>query len=353
MAFNYLQPPGVPGKSGPYGGINPQGGLPPVPGVPGQSGQYGGINPGGMYSGGLPPVPGTPGQSGQYGGINPGGGVPLDLSIPWTVSQPGKAAEPATPRGLHDRPTIYGLGGGAGGPQTIGDPAQGYTADNYRQWYTQTYGTQPTDAHMADLGVAVGPAAGPNGNFSADQWAQGQQFGQQSQQSFFPEFDAPTYEAGPAYSAPDPFSYEAFQAPSAEQAMQDPGFQFGLQQGIGALMGSKAAQGLARTGATGKALVDYGQQAAKQHYGDVYNRAYQTWAGNRANAADAYAQNYQIGRDAWRDNEAMRQGAFDRNYQGASDAFNAQFRGRELTFEDLFRRWQTGLNINTQLALAD
>jgi hypothetical protein len=89
--------------------------------------------------------------------------------------------------------------------------------------------------------------------------------------------DAPTFKA-PDFKTPDPFkepvgTYAAFTAPSAAQAAKDPGYQFTLGQGLGALLNSRAAGGMLNSGATGKALIDYGQAAGSTQYGNVYNRA--------------------------------------------------------------------------------
>lgn len=223
----------------------------------------------------------------------------------------------------------------------VQDPNAGYTPEQFGQWYQQTYGQAATGEQMQQIGAQVGAPTGPNGTYSAAQWAQGQAAApgvqQGGQQNFFPEFKAPTYDAGPAYQPPP-----QFQAPTMDQAMADPGYQFSLNQGVKALEGSAAARGTARTGGALKDIMAFGQGAAAQQYDKVYGRA-----------ANEYAQNYQIGRDAWRDNDAQRSGAFDRNYRGQQDQFNARFRGQELRFSDLYNRWNTNVNTQTQLALAD
>lgn len=218
--------------------------------------------------------------------------------------------------------------------------AAGYTPDQFQQWYQGQFGQAIDPGFLQQIGGAVGAPGGEGGQYSAAQYQQAQQMAQQHQNNtapFFPEFTAPTYEAGPAYQAP-----AAFQAPTLDQAMADPGYQFALQQGQQSLTNSAAARGLSRTGGTLKALMDYGQQAATQQYGKVYDRS-----------AQQYAQNYQMGRDAWTMNQQQREGAYDRTYKGASDAFNARFRGREMQFEDLYRRWRDKANIEAQMALAD
>ena len=52
----------------------------------------------------------------------------------------------------------------------------------------------------------------------------------------------------------------------------DPSYQFRLQQGQDAIQSSAAAQGGLLSGATLKALQNYGQESASQEYGNAYNR---------------------------------------------------------------------------------
>ena len=66
---------------------------------------------------------------------------------------------------------------------------------------------------------------------------------------------------------------QQFQAPTAAQAAQTPGYQFALQQGENALQNSAAAAGGLGSGATGAALEQYGQGLANTNYQQVYNNA--------------------------------------------------------------------------------
>lgn len=70
-----------------------------------------------------------------------------------------------------------------------------------------------------------------------------------------------------------------FTAPTAAQAAQTPGYQFALQQGLGALQANAAARGTLLTGGTGQALEQYAQGLASNTYQQTYNNAltqYQT-----------------------------------------------------------------------------
>jgi len=86
-----------------------------------------------------------------------------------------------------------------------------------------------------------------------------------------------------------PFS-EQFQAPTAAQAEQTPGYQFQLQQGLNALQNSAAARGGLLSTGTAKNINDYAQGQAASNYSQTYNRAlgeyqqrYNVFEGNQAN----------------------------------------------------------------------
>lgn len=81
-----------------------------------------------------------------------------------------------------------------------------------------------------------------------------------------------------------------FQAPTADQARQTPGYQFALDQGTRAMDAGAAANGSLLTGGTGTALQQFGQGLADTDYNSTYNRAlqtyntnYNTWSNNQAN----------------------------------------------------------------------
>lgn len=73
---------------------------------------------------------------------------------------------------------------------------------------------------------------------------------------------------------------QTFQAPTAQQASQTPGYQFQLQQGLNALQNSAAARGGLLSTGTAKNLNDYAQGSAASNYQNVYNNALQTYGTN-------------------------------------------------------------------------
>lgn len=79
------------------------------------------------------------------------------------------------------------------------------------------------------------------------------------------------------------FQYEKFQGLGKDWT-GDPGYQFRLGQGTGALERSAAARGVLRTGGTLKDLLEYGQNFASQEYGGAYDRALRAHQQNFAGA---------------------------------------------------------------------
>ena len=71
-----------------------------------------------------------------------------------------------------------------------------------------------------------------------------------------------------------------FSAPTGLTAQNDPGYQARLQLGTDTLQKSAAARGSVLTGGTAKALDSYAQDYASNEYGNVYNRALDTYSTN-------------------------------------------------------------------------
>lgn len=82
----------------------------------------------------------------------------------------------------------------------------------------------------------------------------------------------PNYGKAPMFSAPQFAWGEKWQAPSMDDALNDPGYQFRANEGRRALEQSAAAKGVLGSGGTLKNIDAWGQNFAKQEYGDVFNR---------------------------------------------------------------------------------
>jgi hypothetical protein len=96
----------------------------------------------------------------------------------------------------------------------------------------------------------------------------------------------PLRDANPLYSmdrfrrGDDRFGMADFQ--------KDPGYQFRMDEGLKAIDRSAAARGSLNSGATLKALTNYGQNLASSEYNNAYNR----FNNDFSNAADRYDTNY-------------------------------------------------------------
>lgn len=62
------------------------------------------------------------------------------------------------------------------------------------------------------------------------------------------------------------------QSYSGQDIYDDPSYKFRLNEGLNAVQSGAAAHGGLLSGATQKALMNYGQDAASQEYGNAYNR---------------------------------------------------------------------------------
>lgn len=86
---------------------------------------------------------------------------------------------------------------------------------------------------------------------------------------------------GLSYIPPTPqFTAPQFKPPSVEEALNDPGYKFRLQQGDAGLQNWAAARGTLNSSDTANALEDYNQNAASQEYGNVWNRDFSAFTGS-------------------------------------------------------------------------
>lgn len=168
----------------------------------------------------------------------------------------------------------------------------------------------------------------------------------------WPGFNPPSFDPGAPFEGPAPFTFDAFSAPSLQDAQNEPGYEFARKEGQRALENSAAGRGVLRTGGTLKDLIGWGNRFAEQNYGNVYNRAANTYTTNRNNAADNYKTNFGVSKDVFDTNYGMRVDKFDRDYKGAYDSFQPVQRQAELTFDDLYRRWKSELDATTSIATA-
>lgn len=166
------------------------------------------------------------------------------------------------------------------------------------------------------------------------------------------------------FSAPSPFSYDAYSAPQSQgsfnyngpqvpQAMgqypgmqmpdrfqgpgnfvpptltDDPGYQFRLQQGQQAITNAASAQG-ARGGDVLRAINDYNSGAASQEYNNAWNRSYSAFNQDYANKLSAYQAD--TGAQLQGQNQAYNQAAntYGLNLQAQGQGFGQALAGSQL-----------------------
>ncbi len=166
----------------------------------------------------------------------------------------------------------------------------------------------------------------------------------------WPTFTPPTPVQQQGLQAPPAFDPgAAFAAPTLAEAQAQPGYQFGLNQGLGAIQNSAAAAGTLRGGGTLKSLFDYGNAAAEQNYGNVYSQDANTYNTNLGTKLAAYNTNWGTAKDVNSSQNAASQANYANAYQNAAGAFNPKFAAASASFSDMYQRWLAGLNANVDI----
>ena len=94
-----------------------------------------------------------------------------------------------------------------------------------------------------------------------------------SYEQFTEQYSSPQFTPEGRFVAPnEALDFREFRAPTEEEAISSPGYQFRLAEGQRALENAAAAKGMLRTGNTWKDLLRYGQGAATSEYDKTYGR---------------------------------------------------------------------------------
>lgn len=269
------------------------------------------------------------GQQGPYQASSTGGG-PIPAGAAQSPTAPnGPNASVGTQQGETGGGTGAGtLPSGANAPNYGGD-LQGLW-NQYRQTFPQFRPTQGSatslqpfvdwaNAMGANIKIAPASSGGfvkgildPNGQFI-------KLLSGNDQPTWLPGGDANSGESGglgggidPSYLSPftkpfivpsdallpqvpnaPAFNYPDFKPPSIQDILaNDPGYQFRLDQGAKTIASSAAAKGLLNSGGTLADILGYGQNMASQEADAAFNRSFNVYGANRANAADIYKTNY-------------------------------------------------------------
>jgi hypothetical protein len=162
-----------------------------------------------------------------------------------------------------DRESIFNSGG----------QAVSRSAEQTQQWQAQ--GIPYKNVYAADGGnIAVRTDINPDGspiNSSSTGSVGGQTTSSGSTSGVTPLSTLVNPALGATGSLMKPFG-ETWKAPTADEAAQDPGYQFGRDEGQKALERSAAARGDILSGGTAKGLLKFGNDYASTKYNDVFNR---------------------------------------------------------------------------------
>jgi hypothetical protein len=207
----------------------------------------------------------------------------------------GYAGRSLTPEEMN---SAYGVLG-----RTVGENDE-ITGDEYNKLLQTGAGMTPGAAFEP---WATPPAGPPEDTRTGMKWAW-------DEIPDAPGFKGPDTFSYGDFDAPDKFTYGDFQVPGAEGMYADQGYQFRLEQGRKAVEASKAAQGKFLSGETLRDLMTYGQGMASQEYGNVFNRATDTYKLNRGNAEDIWNKGYDMDKDVYTTNRANASDMWDKEF---------------------------------------
>lgn len=183
---------------------------------------------------------------------------------------------------------------------------------------------------------------GYGGNFPTFSGSSGPRFNIPGAPKFTaPVFTAPApFQAPGQFQAPDPFQAPKFQTPDENAVLSDPGYKFRLSQGQKALETSAAARGTLNTGGTLKGIVDYGQALASQEYGNVFNRAVQSFDRLYTGAQHEYESKYRSALDEYDRAFDSAKTTYDLGYRSKLDEFDRLYAGKKDEYAPLLAEWQ-------------
>lgn len=145
---------------------------------------------------------------------------------------------------------------------------------------------------------------------------------------------------------------DKFAATTAADLYADPSYKFRLEQGQGALEANNAAKGLSRTGGAYKGLIDYGQNAASQEFGNVDARRYRNFSGDTQNAFQVGSTNASNALNAGEFNSGQQQqvNLYNAGAGNATNQFNAGAQNSNNQFNAGQRQSAQATNAGNQIA---
>lgn len=320
------------------------------------------------------PDPTDPGNPGDPGGTTPpapppGGGStpPKPPADPWDTAPSdgnwehwfmanvqGLAPSPTALAGLEQRLAKHGIkvlrnaAGIAGKIQlpngSIIDVGQAFSGGNpaMMKWQWMTGDGGGDDGTSIEVNpeyltpfteqFSTPDGAKPLGDFSYDPYKAPEDFSYDGYKGPS-EFSYDPYRPGAA------FTPKQFAAPTGDTLFTDPGYQFRADQGRKTLEMSAAARGLLNSGGTLKDLINHGQNFASQEYQNAWNRAFDTWSANAAQAKATYDTNRNNAFETWGANAAKNLSAYTTNRNNAYDNHSLNQAGRTNAYNQAWQQY--------------
>jgi hypothetical protein len=219
----------------------------------------------------------------------------VETAAPETQSQIDGTGDPTGSNGDPSQTTSPPAGPQNPGPQGVGDPGNNYNAvAGFYSTFLGRGGNASEINGWLNSGLDLGTIQNQIANSAEAQayGSRGNSGGQGTMRDILAPFtgswtpqNAPVFGQGGSPIAPFSFSrqlpvFQKFDAPTLEQARDEPGFQLALQEGTEGIQNSAAGRGLTRSGGTLKDILKYNQNFANQNYQNVYNRGFNTWQAN-------------------------------------------------------------------------
>lgn len=218
--------------------------------------------------------------SGTSGGNWWEGPPPSGYTGPWPPPlAPGAHYGPLFGQIIYDNPTPVSQT-----PGYNGDPNDPTKSPDYNPGY---FGNSPAPVPTPTPGPGPNPGPNPGQNLIAP-----------FTEPYNPSAPQPLPTVGGSVvtipGAPSFPNIPGFTSPTFDEAANDPGYKFVLDQGTKNLQNWAAARGTLNDSSTAKALIDYGQNAATTQYGNVWDRAFNTYRSNvETQYLDPFAAAYQ------------------------------------------------------------
>jgi hypothetical protein len=304
----YVDTGGNPGNPGNLGNL----GNPGNPGNPGMPSVNGGV--GGSVSGGTPSIAVTPPMANgapQFTNISPFQAPTVPGAAPTYTPTAFTAPAAVTPTAITAQGAAPSYSAGTINPVT--------GAPSYQAGTLAPVASAPSySAGNVSAQGAYQPYQAPSA-FS---------YGQPVPSTYTGTAPLNAAKAAPTYGDPGKFSYDplkssdAFKLPTGQEALaQDPGYQFRLEQGLGAIQAAAVAKGLGRDGGTYKALIDYGQKAGSQEYQNAVNRSLGTYTTNQGVRQAEQGQQYGQSLSAQQQNATQNLNKFNAELAGQGQQF--------------------------------